>query len=109
MAGITPLAPGYSRIQIAPCPGPGIDHVAASYDSIRGRIASEWQRQGDTLRFTATVPPNTTAEIRIPLVGQGALTLDGKPLADSGLTITTRQPDALKLEVGSGTYAFEVR
>jgi alpha-L-rhamnosidase len=103
MAGIKPLTPGYSQIQIAPLPGPGIDHVAASYDSIRGRIAVEWRKIGDSFTLTATIPPNTTAQIRLPKVGKrasaggntaGLRSIPGKPFA---------------FEAGSGTYTFTVQ
>jgi alpha-L-rhamnosidase len=102
MAGIAPLEPGYRRIRIAPLPGPGIDHVAASYDSIRGRIATEWRRQKDTLTLQVTIPPNTTAEIQLPRFGKG--TVQSTP------AVQARNPDQPRtLEVGSGTYAFRMQ
>jgi alpha-L-rhamnosidase len=102
MAGIAPLEPGYKRIRIAPVPGPGIDHVAASYDSIRGRIATEWRMQKDTFTLQVTIPPNTTAEVQLPRFGKG--TVQSTP------TVQARNPDRpLTLEVGSGTYAFRMQ
>lgn len=105
MAGIKPLAPGYARFQIAPQPGPGIDHVAASYDSIRGRIAVEWRQTGDTFTLTATIPPNTTAQICLPKVGQG--TVESGSGVPPLVPVSPAQP--LTFAAGSGTYTFTVR
>jgi alpha-L-rhamnosidase len=110
MAGIKPLAPGYSRILVAPLPGPGIDHLDASYDSIRGTISVSWRRIGDGLSMSTMVPPNTTAEIHVPLAGKGSVTVNGKPLEQAeGLATASRTATALVLNAGSGVYAFDVR
>ena len=84
VAGLAPAAPGYRRIRVAPVPGGGLTRAGARLDGPYGRVAVEWQRAGDRLALTVTVPPNTTAEVRLPgpagpvhQVGSGVHRFDG--------------------------------
>ncbi len=65
-AGITPAAPGYASIAIAPRVPAGLGHVAASIDTVRGVVASEWTQTGCRFDLTVTVPGNTTAMVTLP-------------------------------------------
>ncbi|MCH8978419.1 MAG: family 78 glycoside hydrolase catalytic domain [Armatimonadetes bacterium] len=65
IAGIRPLEPGYKRILIAPEPGP-LTSAAATYDSVRGRIATDWRIENGRFNLKLSVPPNTEAVIRLP-------------------------------------------
>ena len=67
LAGLRPLAPGYERIQFKPeIPRTGLDHVKASYESVRGTVATRWQRTAAGLELDVTVPANATAEVHVP-------------------------------------------
>lgn len=59
VAGITPLEPGFTKIQIKPVPGGSLTWVDCSYDSAAGLIKSAWQRSGDAVTFDITVPTET--------------------------------------------------
>lgn len=116
VAGIAPLAPGYARVQVAPTPTAGLDHAAASYDSVAGVIKSAWRRVGDGVEYTIAIPANTRAEIRLPLprsdasVTEGGRTvetaggLSGVRLASSG----SGEP-VMRMDAVSGTYRFVVK
>ena len=67
LAGINfdPADPGFGHIVIAPHFVEALDWAAASYDSVRGEIRSEWRRCGGCVTLKVTVPANTTADIRI--------------------------------------------
>ena len=67
LAGINfdPAAPGFARIVIAPHFVEGLDWAAASYDSVRGEIRSEWRRRDGRVTLKITVPANTTADVRV--------------------------------------------
>jgi alpha-L-rhamnosidase len=84
LAGIRPeeSAVGFDRFWIAPTVPEGLDWVAASYESARGRISSSWRREGDLLHFDVKIPANTTAVVQLP----------------------TRE----SVELGSGRYSFTV-
>ncbi|MEU5262150.1 family 78 glycoside hydrolase catalytic domain [Amycolatopsis sp. NPDC021455] len=65
-AGITPAAPGYAAISIAPQVPAGLGHVAASIDTVRGLVASDWTQTGCRFDLTVTVPANATATVTLP-------------------------------------------
>ena len=66
LGGISALEPGYSLIQLKPYPVKGLDHVNCSYNSVSGRIESNWRRQGDRFEWDILIPPNTSAEVYLP-------------------------------------------
>jgi len=57
---------GENHFIVAPVPGGTFTHASATYRSPYGSVASGWTRSGGELRFTVTVPPNTTASVRLP-------------------------------------------
>lgn len=66
LGGIHALAPGYSVIELMPYPIEGLDHVNCSYNSVSGRIESNWRRKGDLFEWDILIPANTTAEVYLP-------------------------------------------
>jgi alpha-L-rhamnosidase len=85
IGGLQPAAPGYRRIRFAPAPGGGLTRAAARHRTPYGLAAVEWVRTGSELIVIVTVPPNTTAEVRLP------------------------DPELSTIEVGSGTHRFSCR
>jgi len=71
LAGISPAAPGFAQILIRPAPPAGLDHAEASVDTVRGPVASSWQRAGNGLELTVEIPANTTAEVDVPVSDSG--------------------------------------
>ena len=116
LAGIDTDGPGYQRIIIRPNPpSPGaigepkpIDWVKAQYDSIHGRIGSEWRTNGADFELHTTIPPNTTATVFLPAKDAASVTEGGKPLADApGVKLLRSEPGCVVLAVESGTYHFQ--
>lgn len=66
VAGIRAESPGYKKIRIQPVIGEGLTWAKASYDSVYGRIASAWKREGNRLSLNVTIPANTTATVVVP-------------------------------------------
>ena len=66
LGGIRALEPGYSKIQLKPYPIKGLDFVNCSYNSVSGRIESNWKREGKRFEWDFTIPANTTAEVCLP-------------------------------------------
>jgi len=108
MLGIAPASPGFAEVSIAPRPGPGVDRARASYRSIRGTILSEWKRSDAGLTFDMTIPPNTSALVRLPGRNADAITESGVPLRDSRTVRVLAPSDAIYCRVGSGRYSFLV-
>ena len=67
IAGIDAAAPGFSRIEIAPVLDRRVRRAGADYESVLGRIATDWEWDvGRAFRLAVTVPPNATARVRLP-------------------------------------------
>lgn len=66
LGGIRALEPGYSKIQLKPYPIEGLDFVNCSYNSVSGRIQSQWKREGNRFEWDIVIPANTTAEVCLP-------------------------------------------
>jgi alpha-L-rhamnosidase len=73
--------------------------VKAHYDSVYGRIASHWSRDGDQLTMTVTIPANTTATVHVPAKDAAAVTA-------RDATFLRMERDAALFAVESGTYKF---
>jgi alpha-L-rhamnosidase len=80
LGGITPLEPGYAWVGIAPYYAPGLDHAAATVETVRGLVRSVWRRQGAGIRLEVEVPAGATAQVV--------------------------RPDGVRVEVGSGWHRF---
>ena len=108
-AGIQPCpdAVGFDRIAIRPQPAAGLTWVKAFYDSMRGRISSEWKTEGGRFVLTVTIPANTTAEVHVPASDPSAVIEGGRP-AESvpGVLYQGTEQGAAVFSVGSGTYVF---
>jgi alpha-L-rhamnosidase len=103
VVGLNPdtACPGWKHFLIAPRPGGGVAWARGHYDSIRGRIACHWTIEDGRFRLQATVPPNTTATIRVP-------TSDASRITESGQSAQPSRVDenAALFEVEAGTYSF---
>jgi alpha-L-rhamnosidase len=66
LGGIRALEPGYSKILIQPTFIDGLDTVRCAYESVSGRIESNWHRNGDEMIGEILIPANTKAEVRLP-------------------------------------------
>jgi hypothetical protein len=68
LAGIAsdPAGPGFKRIIIKPQPVGDLQWAKASYESVRGKITSEWKREGEKFTLKVTIPANTTARVFVP-------------------------------------------
>ena len=66
LAGLGAAEPGYRTLRIAPTPLPSFDHARSRRRTPYGIALSGWRREGDLVRVSATVPPNTTAVVQLP-------------------------------------------
>ena len=109
VAGIDtdPSRPGFEHIWLRPNPGPGLTYVNASYNSVRGRIQSNWKTQGGTLTCDISVPANTTATVWIPTQNAALVKESGKPASTvQGIKFLRQEADKALFAIGSGTYKF---
>ncbi len=98
IGGIENVSPGFGRLRVAPAIDPRLTWAKTGYDSVRGPVRTEWRVEGGKLALSVEVPPNATAEIRMPTRG-------GAVKTDAGAAVRT-EPGASVYAVGSGRYRF---
>jgi alpha-L-rhamnosidase len=109
VGGIQPLEPGFGIIQIAPQPGGKLTWAKTSYESIRGRIVSNWSVENGRFVLDVQIPANTTAQIVLPAQNQDPVRESGRPLNTVPcLQVLGIQNGRLTLSVPSGRYRFTV-
>jgi len=112
IGGMNPDAahPGWKHFHVQPIPGGGVTWTQASYDSIRGRIISEWAFTNGVFNLRITIPPNTTATVTIPASTTDGITESGRPLAQAvGIKLLKQENTRAILAVESGHYDFLVK
>ncbi len=110
LAGIRPDAsgPGFKKILIKPAVVGELTWVKCGYDSIHGRIVSNWKRDGGKLTMDVTIPVNTTATVHVPAKDAAGVTESGKPAAAAaGVKFLRMENRAAAYAVGAGTYRFQ--
>jgi alpha-L-rhamnosidase len=104
-AGIdtTPDSPGFKEIVVHPHLDARMTSARAEYDSIYGKIISDWKgTTAGPFSLSVTIPANTSAKIFLPAIA-GHLTEDGSAVqaqTEGGSYVVT---------VGAGSYHFEVK
>ena len=57
---------GDNSFLLQPHPIEGLDYVNCSYNSVYGRIESNWRRNGNLFEWDIVIPPNTSATVMLP-------------------------------------------
>jgi hypothetical protein len=101
LAGIAPdpAAPGFERVLIKPQPTADLTWVNSHYDSIRGRIVSNWKHANGVFTLHVRIPGNTTATVYLP--GE---VIAGKQA--EGVKLLREESQHTLFVVGSGQYTF---
>jgi alpha-L-rhamnosidase len=103
-----PAGPGFQKMIIKPNGGGDLHWVASSYDSVHGRIVSNWRRRDGQLVIEVTIPANATATVFVPAKDAAGVTESGKSAAQAeGVKFLRMQNNAAVYAVGSGTYRFQ--
>jgi alpha-L-rhamnosidase len=109
LAGINPdpAAPAFKHFVIKPNVVGGLTSAEANYDSVRGRIASDWEIERGRFKLTVKVPANATATISVPTSDPSAVLEGGQSaMKAEGVMDFRVQAGRALFEVGSGTYHF---
>jgi len=106
VAGIdtSPNSPGFKEIVIHPHLDARMTSARAEYDSIYGKIISDWRGTSTgPFSLSVTIPANTSARIFLPTIEGAHVTEGGNPVeshAENGSYV---------IQIGSGSYSFEVK
>jgi hypothetical protein len=86
---------GAQRLTIRPIAVVGVDWVKCGFDSALGKVESDWKREGGVVRYTITVPVEST--VALPK-GAQAKSAAVKSVGGSGASVVFR--------VNAGTWVF---
>lgn len=103
-----PSAVGFDKIIIRPQIISNVTWAKTSYNSMHGKIVSDWSRDDHSFKLNITIPVNTTAKVYLPAK-------DLKSVKEGEMDVSTvKSIQFIKMEngnavfmVGSGDYAFE--
>jgi alpha-L-rhamnosidase len=105
-AGIdtTPDSPGFKEIIIHPHIDASMTSARLEYESIYGKIISDWKgTPAGPFVLNVVIPANTTAKVFVPAIVGARLTENGGPLD------TKPEDGSYVVRIGSGTYSFEMK
>lgn len=110
MAGIQadPSAVGFDKIIIRPQIISNVNWVKAHYNSVRGKIISEWQRDDNSFNLNITIPVNSTATIYLPAEDITEIQEGGTDISSvKDIQFVKMENGSAVFTVGSGSYSFE--
>ena len=101
---------GFKAIVIRPQPVGDVKWASASFASIRGLIACDWNHRDGRFALNVTVPANAEATVWLPSREVDTVRESGQPvMAARGVRVLRQEGDRTVFEVASGKYRFESR
>lgn len=105
VAGIdtVPSGAGFHEIMIRPRLDESISTARGEYESVYGKITTEWNgTPSGPFTLKVAIPANTTAKVMLPAIPHTRVTEHGRAVK------TAEQSGARVVEIGSGSYEFHV-
>jgi len=109
LAGIQPApdAMGCDRLIIQPRPVGDLTWVKASYDSVRGKVVSAWEKTGNQLTLHVTIPVGASAILFMPAGNPDSVREGGRRAQDAeGVGFLRNESGAAVFAIESGSYVF---
>lgn len=109
--GIQRKEPGFPEFILRPTPDPDrvMTWAKGYYDSMHGRIESEWRWEDGQPTYKATVPATTTATLYLPADSVENVRESGTPVAEAErIPLQSRQDKRLVFRLTSGSYTFVI-
>ncbi len=103
LLGINPAAPGFEKVIIKPQPVGDLTWAKGSYKSINGSIKSEWQIEQNQFKLEVTIPPNTSAQVYVPVKYENQ-----KIETSATLKIDRYENGYAVYQVSSGNFTFSI-
>lgn len=100
LAGITPTAPGYRTISIAPATVGALTRAEGSVRTPLGRVSSSWTLEGTRFALDVEVPAGATATVSVPHAEGQVVT------APAGAERLDTTDGRTSYRVGSGAWSF---
>ena len=98
---------GFKHFIIRPQPVGDLTFARAEYDSIRGKILSDWKRKNGQFQLQVLIPANTTASVHVPATMDSNVTESGKPASNNiHIKFLRMERRCAVYELESGDYHF---
>jgi alpha-L-rhamnosidase len=101
--------PGYKHFTIHPQPGGTITWAKGSYNSLHGRISSDWKKTKDLFTLDIEIPVNTSATVILPSGNQKQIRINSKPVSPAMINKEASGEKETAVEMGSGKWQITVK
>ncbi len=99
--------PGFKHFIIKPNVVGDLTSAHGEYNSIRGKIVSDWKVADGQFIINLTIPANTTATVYLPIADAAQVREQDKPANNSpGITFLRTEDNRTVWTVASGVYRF---
>jgi alpha-L-rhamnosidase len=105
----SPEKTAFKHFILNPTPDPDrvMTFAKGYYESVYGRIKSEWKIGNGKLSYKCTVPPNSTALLYLPAISVEQITESGKAIISwKGVNV---EGEKVAIPLSSGNYVFGVK
>ena len=105
-----PSGPGFSSVILKPGIQTELEWANTSYHSLKGKIVSNWKKNGGTIAYHVELPTNTSALLKLP-AGVSHITVNGTSVESHPFVtaLPANGTDEKLLEIQSGKYDFEIK
>lgn len=100
LLGINPGKPGFEEVVIKPQPAGDLRWARGSYQSVRGKIVSDWEITENTYKLSVEIPANTKGTVYVRSKESAQVNAD--PIA----TFIKNEEGYSVYEIPSGRYTF---
>lgn len=104
-------SPGFKHFILQPTPDPTgqMTWAKGHYDSMYGRIKSEWNISKNTVSYHFTIPANTSATLHLQAKDVNDITANGKKINDvAAIEQLGQENGKMIMKLSSGKYDFQV-
>lgn len=102
--------PAFQRFVLRPVIFEELDFAEGELNTVKGLIKTSWRKQGKQLIIELTIPANTLAKLYLPAKKLNDINESGKFVTrNNEIKLLNGETGNVILEVGSGTYRFNIR
>ena len=115
LTGIRCETPGWHHIKIKPFIPNDMDYAHSSIKSYKGNISCSWEKLGESLKMSISIPIGVKAEIWLPLLGSykeieetGDIIWSQNKVTGDKIKFKKREDNYVVFLLGSGFYTFNL-
>lgn len=81
--------PGFQKFYLKPTFLEGLEWCEVSYKSPKGKIESDWKRNGEIIVWSITIPENSSALVELPMYTSKQIKLNNKKVKHNSFELTS--------------------